>query len=1504
MPSTDPSVRAGPLQRDGRNRITGERAADVTTQDDPSGTESSPSLVWERHFHQTILVDISEDDSLHLSDLRDSFSVPVSRGSVSCESSGLSGSDEVEEESSECPASVSEARSHSCTRNGGDRSASALRSDPERPQRQRQEDDTSDEEQEELPYDGGSECHLIHHDTCPRTAVLHTLRHTSAQDSDVLQTVADPTCHGDLSGPPSGPVGQVLDSVPQFLLRYFSQEELLNCGRLIEAETLPEVSLLESVDETVLSRSRDSLNTKPCVSHSEEKESSRAESHRTSETSVSKPGSAETASLRSSNTAEPVILSDGRDQSDSSVVSNSVANAICNSTSVVLLPKDEEEDEEEDEEGAMRGCSGGAPDPGARGSWDRMPSSGELKYGQGQVHYPRPDFSKVAPRVKIPKGKTPAKPGCQSPAMDRTHHVPGIVGKSPASCTADVISRVLEDTVWSCAFRDEGKLDQYLQAEYDRLLAKYAEDDHLIIQMKTRCQTLSCSEPLLLAHRSIPGESQNVNISHHQSQNVNISRFESLNVNISRLESQNVNISPHETQNVNISRHESQRLTSPPNPHPSSAGLEEQKNSEVWRSLSELKSQTEGHRLTTELTDIITQFKDKVDEFKTSISDMSMTLEEQRMVFRTMLEAQDQLERNYMNKKEEHRALEMQRYMGYDRNTGEFDPDRQVEGEIFWLGMQLEVIKEQIDNNALHDCLPASRCTATPPHHEEHGEIITTPPHHCEVITTPPHHCEVITTPPHHNEVITTPPHHCEVITTPPHHCEVITTPPRHSEVITTPPHHCEVITTPPRHSEVITTPPCHSEVITTPPHHCEVINTPHHFEVITPPHHCEVITTPPHHCEVITPPHHCEVITPAHHCEVITTPPHHGEVITTPPNHCEVITPPHHCEVITTPPHHGEVIASSACQLALHKEFLFSISSSRTSAEEEEHFKTNDEEPTVIDSALALIHINGQSSHFDGEGEAEDGSMSMAGVQDEDFLERLPESPQRTPYSPQDVGCHLQDSPEPYTNKIQRHVSPETDSGLGTSDLSRPATGLSHTQHNADSLSPSDDVTSMSMSTSENYASNLQMTMATWAGWSTMGESDPGHLPNSVQNIQWNYTIQNAPVRLHFKAETPACEGATLRPAGPEEHLASAPAHPADEVQASHGHAPSWPHPQLTTPPHGHTLSSCPNQSLVLNSLELLHSHTLETNVERKTSVFSSDIIRALKHEVSHLKRALEGSLGYLHQPSHTNTHEKRLGGQPRPRHQHRHRSSRCANIDIIHKKVEDWMSSDMKLNGSTGSDRESDTSSSGRLRPAHRDLNLRCRTPSHRRPPDYRGSSLASLESLSTDMVQSRHANHQRPNDESTNHSSRANVGSTNHSTIAGFGLTSHRKRVNKRNECRPQGESGCVMNRLDPLPRPLHEPLQINYDSCYSFSSVFKAQHLQSGRDSALLSSNVSLLHTAPCWTGGKARTHRHNKEMMMNRTLDEALEAVLLLKQTTERMAESLRIDLAMDRLYRK
>ncbi|XP_018952119.2 uncharacterized protein LOC109081588 [Cyprinus carpio] len=149
---------------------------------------------------------------------------------------------------------------------------------------------------------------------------------------------------------------------------------------------------------------------------------------------------------------------------------------------------------------------------------------------------------------------------------------------------------------------------------------------------------------------------------------------------------------------------------------------------------TESQSLTDGERLTSELRDIIRSFMQKVDEFKTCVTTMSMNVEEQQMVLKSMMEAQDQLERNYLTKREEHRALEMQNYRGLTRNTGEFDPDREVEGQIFRIGMHLEDIKEQIDRNVCHVFYPPSSSTPSPPPCEDIPVSLTHPSLHEESV--------------------------------------------------------------------------------------------------------------------------------------------------------------------------------------------------------------------------------------------------------------------------------------------------------------------------------------------------------------------------------------------------------------------------------------------------------------------------------------------------------------------------------------------------------------------------------------------------------------------------------------------------------------------------------------------------------------------------------------------------------------------------------------------------
>lgn len=64
-------------------------AEDMDGEDDAHSRSSS--VLWERHIEQSIFVDISDDDSLHFSDLQSAFTVHLSQASGVPESPQLTG---------------------------------------------------------------------------------------------------------------------------------------------------------------------------------------------------------------------------------------------------------------------------------------------------------------------------------------------------------------------------------------------------------------------------------------------------------------------------------------------------------------------------------------------------------------------------------------------------------------------------------------------------------------------------------------------------------------------------------------------------------------------------------------------------------------------------------------------------------------------------------------------------------------------------------------------------------------------------------------------------------------------------------------------------------------------------------------------------------------------------------------------------------------------------------------------------------------------------------------------------------------------------------------------------------------------------------------------------------------------------------------------------------------------------------------------------------------------
>uniref|UniRef100_A0A4W6E7N2 AKNA domain-containing protein n=1 Tax=Lates calcarifer TaxID=8187 RepID=A0A4W6E7N2_LATCA len=313
-------------------------------------------------------------------------------------------------------------------------------------------DDTSsdDEDQEDLPYDGdlgspyfnqkaGTEGNMSsdgretinaspdvpgplelstadRDDTSER---LDSVEHNAQKPATVLREDANTKQDDFIDASKPGEVAPSCPSaadINQLLLRHFSQEELLRHGRLIEAETLPEVSLLESMDDTVFSW---------------------APTHNSTINSDHSENPACNSEINQS------FCSDRTDEKIHSTSKNSsLEEEAEGKTDNVTSATDTKQETSEEDHQVQR-----VP-------LVRTRSFSEMKYGQGQVHYPLPDFSKVAPKVKIPKAPSgPARPVHQSPStMHRAQSSPGML---------EVISRVLEDSVQPSekpyVFKDEEK---------------------------------------------------------------------------------------------------------------------------------------------------------------------------------------------------------------------------------------------------------------------------------------------------------------------------------------------------------------------------------------------------------------------------------------------------------------------------------------------------------------------------------------------------------------------------------------------------------------------------------------------------------------------------------------------------------------------------------------------------------------------------------------------------------------------------------------------------------------------------------------------------------------------------------------------------------------------------------------------------------------------------------------------------------------------------------------
>ncbi|XP_067394425.1 protein AKNAD1 [Emydura macquarii macquarii] len=441
--------------------------------------------------------------------------------------------------------------------------------------------------------------------------------------------------------------------ISDVLLRHFSKEELLNTNQLIDCETIPDTSFTESVDETVLTKTRISECTK---------------------TTLLTEQWAKCFEDYNLNRQEETYEHDYKDKhllDENKFVINDRATSY-----------DDEEDhiqensqliDENEDTNNFQNIT--KKHPHQKCLFERTGSSHELKYGQCQVNYCLPDFSKVAPKVKIPKRNNNDKSG---PIMKRTKFLPNLVGKSA------IVKDVLEtmnyfDSVEVKNQEEEIRIPELVQQL--ELLTKHAEAqnriDHLRFDPKIDPHSDSSNSNLPIHSRCMGAASEE-------------STFHPLNVPVEPM---------FGLSKTSYSGLQSERMIAS---LPSANAA-----AEIYclNPSNLLQNTTKGEKMSQMLKDQAEQLKTKVEEFSKCVTQETFPLQDRYLVLKELKGHLDTLERNYLATKEEHRGLQLQNYNHKSISIGEFDPDRKVEGKIFSLGMLLEDMKEKIDDNICSPCL-------------------------------------------------------------------------------------------------------------------------------------------------------------------------------------------------------------------------------------------------------------------------------------------------------------------------------------------------------------------------------------------------------------------------------------------------------------------------------------------------------------------------------------------------------------------------------------------------------------------------------------------------------------------------------------------------------------------------------------------------------------------------------------------------------------------------------
>ncbi|KAF0031189.1 hypothetical protein F2P81_015744 [Scophthalmus maximus] len=311
--------------------------------------------------------------------------------------------------------------------------------------------------------------------------------------------------------------------------------------------------------------------------------------------------------------------------------------------------------------------------------------------------YSTPDFSKVEPRVRFPKG------GYKPPASKRDSSLgspdPSAAFKSPADAVKEVLLNcpvlTVPQEIRCC--QEAIRLIEQLQEEYNILLTKYAESENTIDRLRLGAR--KCDSLVETVTTKCDGDADEL-ITDHDTCSHQVNLYSEppkpgylvqsgLNRNASKVMTLD-RAPPQRAEFNSTQRAEVNTASLQPN------GLDAHQSLDVGQQLAKI------------LYGQADQFLQQLQTFDDLLRRKTLKPSEQVKRLSQLAEGLNSLERGYLFARDEHKLLQQR-----GEHVSHFDRERELEGLIFQCGLHMDELKEQVEQTRREQ--PSCEAPPTPP---------------------------------------------------------------------------------------------------------------------------------------------------------------------------------------------------------------------------------------------------------------------------------------------------------------------------------------------------------------------------------------------------------------------------------------------------------------------------------------------------------------------------------------------------------------------------------------------------------------------------------------------------------------------------------------------------------------------------------------------------------------------------------------------------------------------